>query len=108
MRRSFRRHAGKGVQGIPRCAAARSNRIVRRRKMSSPATQSEGQAMARQALPDARPLKTYAFVYAPGPLWMAGRPGTQQNLAAHRAYIAELYARRQVLFGGTSLDDVGG
>ena len=76
--------------------------------MSSSATQPEGQAMARQALPDARPLKTYAFVYAPGPLWMAGRPGTQQSLAAHRAYIGELYARGQVLFGGTFLDDVGG
>jgi hypothetical protein len=56
---------------------------------------------------DAGPQKTYAFVYAPGPQWIAGRPGTQQKLGAHRAYIADLYARGQVLFGGTFLDDAG-
>ena len=65
-----------------------------------------------QGMPPRMPLdgpqKTYAFVYAPGPQWIAGRPGTQQNLGAHRAYIADLYARGQVLLGGTFLDDAGG
>jgi ketosteroid isomerase-like protein/uncharacterized protein YciI len=53
-------------------------------------------------------LKTYAFVYAPGPQWLAGRPVAEQNLGPHRAYIAELFARGQVLFGGAFLDDAGG
>jgi uncharacterized protein len=75
--------------------------------MSSPGKQPERQGIP-QMWPDAGSQKTYAFVYAPGPQWIAGRPGTQQNLGAHRSYIADLYARGRVLFGGTFLDDAGG
>jgi uncharacterized protein YciI/ketosteroid isomerase-like protein len=56
----------------------------------------------------AEPQKTYAFIYAPGPRWLASRPLAEQNLDAHRAYIAELYAHGRVLFGGAFLDDAGG
>jgi uncharacterized protein len=66
------------------------------------------QRMPPRLPPDAGPQKTYAFMYAPGPQWVAGRPGPQQNLGAHRAYIADLYARGRVLFGGTFLDEAGG
>lgn len=76
--------------------------------MPAPSTQPVCQGMPPQMSLDARPQKTYAFVYAPGPQWIAGRSGTQQNLGPHRAYIADLYARGQVLFGGTFLDDAGG
>jgi len=71
--------------------------------MSSSATQPDLQGMPPNGL-----LKTYAFVYAAGPKWIVGRPGIQQNLGAHRAYIADLHARGRVLFGGTFLDDAGG
>src|SRR5215831_9163124 len=71
--------------------------------MSSPATRPDS-----RGLPPDRLLKTYAFVYAPGPQWVPGRPGTDQNLGTHRAYIADLCARGRVLFGGTFLDDAGG
>src|SRR5262249_7497650 len=53
-------------------------------------------------------LKTYAFVFAPGPEWIAGHPGVQQNLGSHRAYIADVNAQGRALFGGTFLDDAGG
>jgi ketosteroid isomerase-like protein/uncharacterized protein YciI len=76
--------------------------------MSSPAKQSEGQGMPPEMPSGVGSLKTYAFVYAPGPQWLAGRPRTEQNLGPHRAYIAELYARGQVLLGGAFLDDAGG
>jgi len=76
--------------------------------MSSPARQSEGQGMLPQMPSGVGPQKTYAFVYAPGPQWLAGRPLAEQNLGPHRAYIADLYARAQVLFGGAFLDDAGG
>jgi uncharacterized protein len=68
--------------------------------MSSPPTQSR--------IPPYGLLKTYAFVYAPGPQWIAGRPGIEQNLGSHRAYIADLYAQGRVLFGGTFLEETGG
>jgi uncharacterized protein len=76
--------------------------------MPAPSTQTVCQGMPPGMALDARLQKTYAFVYSPGPQWIAGRPGTQQNLGAHRAYIADLYARGHVLFGGTFLDDTGG
>jgi uncharacterized protein len=76
--------------------------------MPATSTQPLCQGMPPRMPLDAGPQKTYAFVYAPGPQWIAGRPGTQQNLGGHRAYIADLYARGQVLFGGTFLDDAGG
>jgi hypothetical protein len=66
------------------------------------------QRMPTRLPPYAGPRKTYAFMYAPGPQWVAGRPGPQQNLGAHRAYIADLCARGRVLFGGTFLDEAGG
>ena len=75
--------------------------------MSSPGKQPAPRAMPQMPF-EAGPLKTYAFVYGPGPQWIAGRPGTQQDLGAHRTYIAELYTRGRVLFGGTFLDDAGG
>jgi uncharacterized protein len=71
--------------------------------MSSSATRPDSRGIPPDGL-----LKTYAFVYAPGPQWVPGRPGTEQNLGTHRAYIADLYARGRVLFGGTFLDDAGG
>ena len=71
--------------------------------MSSPATPPDSRRMPPDGL-----FKTYAFVYAPGPQWVPGRPGTDQNLGTHRAYIADLYARGRLLFGGTFLDDAGG
>ena len=52
--------------------------------------------------------KTYAFVYASGPHWIAGRPVTEQNLGAHRAYMGKLYAEGRVLCGGPFLDKEGG
>jgi hypothetical protein len=54
--------------------------------MSSPPTQPHPQGMPPR-IPCHGLLKTYAFVYAPGPQWIAGRPGVQQNLDSHRAYI---------------------
>jgi uncharacterized protein YciI len=76
--------------------------------MSSPAKQPEHQGMSPHPSSEVDPQKTYAFVYAPGPQWLVGRPRTEQNLGAHRAYIADLYARGQVLFGGAFLDDAEG
>src|SRR5262245_38841561 len=70
--------------------------------MPSEATQSEHPAMASEA-----GLVTYAFVYAPGPQWLAGRPRTEQNLGAHRAYAAELYAQGRVLLAGAFLGGGG-
>jgi uncharacterized protein YciI/ketosteroid isomerase-like protein len=52
--------------------------------------------------------KTYAFVYAAGPQWIAGRPVTEQNLSAHRAYIGELHAQGRLMCGGPFLDGEGG
>jgi uncharacterized protein YciI/ketosteroid isomerase-like protein len=52
--------------------------------------------------------KTYAFVYAAGPQWIAGRPVTEQNLSAHRAYIGKLHAQGRLRCGGPFLDDEGG
>jgi uncharacterized protein len=65
-------------------------------------------AVPTQMPPDIGPQNKYAFVYAPGPQWLAGRPVTEQNLSAHRAYVGELYARGRVLLGGPFLDDAGG
>ena len=48
--------------------------------------------------------KTYALVYAAGPQWLAGRPVTEQNLSAHRAYIGELHAQGRLMCGGPFLD----
>jgi uncharacterized protein YciI/ketosteroid isomerase-like protein len=74
--------------------------------MSSPT--NETPEMPPQMSSEVGPHKTYAFVYAPGPQWLVGRPRTEQNLGAHRAYIADLHARGRVLFGGAFLDDTGG
>jgi uncharacterized protein len=52
--------------------------------------------------------KTYALVYAAGPQWIAGRPVTEQNLSAHRAYIGELHAQGRLMCGGPFLDGEGG
>src|SRR5262245_20216845 len=71
--------------------------------MPSPATRPNCQGMPPDGL-----LETYAFVYAPGPQWVPGRPGTDHNLGTHRAYIADLYARGRVLLGGTFLDGARG
>src|SRR5215813_692400 len=54
------------------------------------------------------PQKTYAFIYAPGPQWLVGRPVTEQNLEAHCAYMGDLYAQGQVPLGGLFVDDAGG
>jgi uncharacterized protein YciI len=75
--------------------------------MSSALTWPHPQGLPRR-IPSNRLFKTYAFVYAPGPQWIADHPGVQQNLGSHRAYIADLYAQGRVLFGGTFLDDAGG
>jgi uncharacterized protein len=61
--------------------------------------------MAIQVRADA---KTYAFIYAAGPQWAAGRPVTEQNLGAHRAYMEKLYVEGRLLWGGPFLDDEGG
>jgi len=74
--------------------------------MSSLAEQPERQGTLPES--EVGPQKTYAFIYAPGPQWLAGRPVTEQNLGAHRAYMADLYARGRVLLGGPFLDDAGG
>src|ERR1700730_2633097 len=52
--------------------------------------------------------KTYAFVYAAGPQWIAGRPVTEQDLSAHRAYIGKLHAQGRLMCGGPFLDGEGG
>jgi len=75
--------------------------------MSSPAQQPERQGTPSVTPSTVDPQNTYAFIYAPGPQWLAGPPVTEQNLGAHRAYMAELYARGRVL-GGPFLDDAGG
>jgi ketosteroid isomerase-like protein/uncharacterized protein YciI len=76
--------------------------------MSSPGKQPEHQGMPPRMRSEVGPQKTYAFVYAPGPQWLVGRPRTEQNLGAHRAYIADLHARGRALFGGAFLDDARG
>jgi uncharacterized protein len=76
--------------------------------MSSPAEQPERHGTPPEISSEVGPQKTYAFIYAPGPQWLAGRPVTEQNLGAHRAYMADLYARGRVLLGGPFLDDAGG
>ena len=75
--------------------------------MSSPAQQPERQGTPSVTPSTVDPQNTYAFIYAPGPQWLAGPPVTEQNIGAHRAYMAELYARGRVL-GGPFLDDAGG
>ena len=76
--------------------------------MSSPVEQPERHGTPPEISSEFGPQKTYAFIYAPGPQWLAGRPMTEQNLGAHRAYMAELYAQGRVLLGGPFLDDAGG
>jgi len=76
--------------------------------MSSPVEQPERHGTPPEISSEVGPQKTYAFIYAPGPQWLAGRPVTEQNLGAHRAYMADLYARGRVLLGGPFLDDAGG
>jgi uncharacterized protein YciI/ketosteroid isomerase-like protein len=76
--------------------------------MSSPVEQPERHGTPPEISSEVGPQKTYAFIYAPGPQWLAGRPVTEQNLGTHRAYMAELYARGRVLLGGPFLDDAGG
>src|SRR5262245_18052259 len=76
--------------------------------MSSPAQQLEPQGTPPEKPPRVDPQNTYAFIYAPGPQWLTGRPVPEQNLGAHRAYMADLYARGRVLLGGPFLDDTGG
>jgi uncharacterized protein YciI/ketosteroid isomerase-like protein len=76
--------------------------------MSSPANQPEHQERSPHSAFKIGPQRTYAFVYAPGPQWLAGRPRTEQSLSAHRAYIADLNAQGRVLFGGAFLDDAEG
>ena len=76
--------------------------------MSSPAEQPERQGTPPEISSEVGPQKTYAFIYAAGPQWLAGRPVTEQNLGAHRTYMAELHARGRVLLGGPFLDDAGG
>lgn len=76
--------------------------------MSSPAEKPERRCMAPQMPSEVIPQKTYAFIYAPGPQWLVGRPVTEQNLEAHCAYMGDLYARGQVPLGGLFVDDAGG
>ena len=76
--------------------------------MSSPAGQPERPGTPTQMPIEVSQQKTYALIYGPGPQWLAGPPVTEQNLGAHRAYMAELYARGRVLLGGPFLDDAGG
>jgi uncharacterized protein YciI/ketosteroid isomerase-like protein len=76
--------------------------------MSSPAEQPERQGTPPEISSEVGPQKIYAFIYAAGPQWLAGRPVTEQHLGAHRAYMAELHARGRVLLGGPFLDDAGG
>src|SRR5262245_30792519 len=76
--------------------------------MSSPAEKPERQCMAPQMPSEVIPQKTYAFIYAPGPQWLVGRPVTEQKLEAHCAYMGDLYARGQVPLGGLFVDDAGG
>src|SRR5262249_28660515 len=77
-------------------------------QMSSPAEKPERRCMAPQMPSEVIPQKTYAFIYAPGPQWLVGRPVTEQNLEAHCAYMGDLYARGQVPLGGLFVDDAGG
>jgi uncharacterized protein YciI/ketosteroid isomerase-like protein len=76
--------------------------------MSSPATRLQTSRDITARSSDVNLQKTYAFIYAPGPRWLVGRPRTEQDLGAHQAYIAGLYARGKVLFGGAFLDDAEG
>ena len=76
--------------------------------MSSPVKQPAHHSMSPHVASEVGPQKTFAFVYAPGPQWRVGRPRTEQDLGAHRAYIADLHARGQVQLGGAFLDDAGG
>ena len=76
--------------------------------MSSPAEKPERRCMAPQMPSEVIPQKTYAFIYAPGPQWLVGRPVTEQKLEAHCAYMGDLYARGQVPLGGLFVDDAGG
>jgi len=76
--------------------------------MSSPAEQPERRCMAPQMPAEVIPQKTYAFIYAPGPQWLVGRPITEQNLEAHCAYMGDLCARGQVPLGGLFVDNAGG
>jgi hypothetical protein len=73
--------------------------------MSSPAEKPERRCMAPQVPSEVIPQKTYAFIYAPGPQWLVGRPVTEQNLEAHCAYMGDLYARGQVPLGGLFVDE---
>jgi hypothetical protein len=50
--------------------------------MSSPAEQPERQGTSPEMPSEVGPQKTYAFIYAPGPQWLAGRSVTEQNLGA--------------------------
>src|SRR5262245_58419781 len=76
--------------------------------MSSQAEKHERRCMAPQMPSEVISQKTYAFIYAPGPQWLVGRPVTEQNLEAHCAYMGDLYARSQVPLGGLFVDDAGG
>ena len=74
--------------------------------MSSAAKQPERQGLSRT--PQVGSQTMYAFFDAPGPQWLPGRPVTEQNLGAHRAYMGELYTQGRVVLGGPFHDEAGG
>lgn len=53
--------------------------------------------------------RMFVIMLRPGPSWQAGRPVTEQDLAAHRTYFEALDAQGFVVLAGPFLDpDAGG
>jgi len=51
--------------------------------------------------------KYYVFLHRPGPNWLTDKPLTEQPLAGHFQYMAQLESERKLVLGGGFLDSSG-
>lgn len=49
----------------------------------------------------------YAFIYSPGPNWLAGQPIFKQPLDGHFKYMGKLEAEGKLILGGGFIDGAG-
>jgi len=49
----------------------------------------------------------YVFLHVPGPNWLTGKPITEQPLASHFRYMAQLESEGKLILGGGFLDGSG-
>ena len=50
----------------------------------------------------------FALIYSRGPAWVTGKPLAQQDLAAHRDWLADLHRKGTLVVAGPFTDESGG